>query len=99
MEISFEDSSSIPVFNKKVCRVCLKDSTKLKNLYIKKNVDVLEKLRSFIEIEVRKKNRFFKDSFCLLCGFLVIKVWLTVITFEAIIFGSFFYFFKIFKYF
>lgn len=78
MEVSFEESSSIPVFNKKVCRVCLKDSIKLKNLYIKKNLDVLEKLRSFIEIEVREKIDFSKDNLLFTLWFLGIKVLLTV---------------------
>lgn len=51
---------SIEILNKKVCRVCI-SSRKLQSLYIDSNCSVLEKLRSFIQIEVTRLcvlNRF-----------------------------------------
>lgn len=49
---------SIEILNKKLCRVCLKDPNKLQSLYIEKNSSVLEKLRSFIQIEVFRPKNF-----------------------------------------
>lgn len=54
---------SIEILNKKLCRVCLKDSKSLQSLFIEKNSSVLEKLRSFIEIEVNRIQKLAQNLF------------------------------------